>query len=42
MAVADGYYLMLKPLSPGVHTLHFVGTIPGFSLDITYHLRIDD
>ena len=42
VAVADGYYLMLKPLSPGAHTLHFVGTIPGFSLDITYHLRIDD
>ncbi len=27
---ADGYYLMLTPLTPGKHTLHFTGTIPGF------------
>ena len=40
IAVADGYYLMLKPLSAGEHVLHFTGSIPGFSLDITYHLTV--
>ena len=29
-AVADGVYLMLSPLSPGKHTIHFVGVVgPG-------------
>ena len=26
---ADGFYLMLTPLTPGTHTIHFTGTIPG-------------
>jgi hypothetical protein len=34
--VDDGYYLMLAPLSPGAHTLHFVGG--GF--DVTYYLTV--
>ena len=25
-AVGDGYFLMLKPLSPGTHTIHYSGT----------------
>jgi hypothetical protein len=38
--VADGYWLMLAPLSAGKHTVHFSGSQPGFSLDITYHLTV--
>jgi hypothetical protein len=42
--VADGYWLMLKPLSPGEHTLHFGGAMDffgtPFSLDVTYHLTV--
>jgi hypothetical protein len=41
-AVADGFYLMLTPLSPGQHTINFGGTTPGFSLNITYHLTVTE
>lgn len=34
--VDDGYYLMLEPLSPGTHTLHFQAG----SQNVTYHLTI--
>jgi hypothetical protein len=42
--VADGFYLMLAPLSLGVHTIQFGGTL-GSPLDtplseITYHLSV--
>ena len=50
-SVADGYWLMLNPLVPGSHTIHFTGgltlsTAKGdpfdfdFRLDITYHLTV--
>jgi hypothetical protein len=40
-AVGDGYYLMVTPLSPGPHTIHFSGEFSGiFALDITYHLTV--
>jgi hypothetical protein len=41
-AVADGYMLVLPPLSVGTHELRFGGTFPafGFTLDITYHLTV--
>jgi hypothetical protein len=41
-SVADGYYLLLRPLSAGAHTLHVHGAIPafGFTLDVTYHLQV--
>jgi hypothetical protein len=43
-AVSDGYFVMLAPLSPGRHTIHFQGAfvLPGFSftLDITYHIKV--
>lgn len=39
-AVADGFYLMLAPLSVGEHTIKFTGSVPGFTLDITYNLTI--
>jgi hypothetical protein len=52
-AVDDGYYVMLRPLPVGEHTLHFGGASPGCtyaptgshvapsSVDITYHLTVD-
>lgn len=41
--VDDGYYVMLEPLKPGFHTLHFSATLTdsGFSLDVTYHLTVE-
>lgn len=41
-AVDDGVYVMLKPLAPGSHLLHFTGSFPAFnfSFDITYHLKV--
>jgi hypothetical protein len=29
-AAANGYFLILSPLSPGRHTLHFGGELAGF------------
>ncbi len=41
-AVDDGVYVMLKPLPPGPHLLHFTGSFPAFnfSFDITYQLKV--
>jgi hypothetical protein len=43
-AVADGFYLLLPPLRPGVHKITFggAGTFGGgpFAQDITYHLVV--
>ncbi len=48
-AVGDGFYLLLKPLNPGRHTIHFGGTSEttdgdgnpaAFRLDITYHITV--
>jgi hypothetical protein len=39
-AVADGYYLMLRPLSAGQHTIRFGGTNFGSSLDVTYNVTV--
>ncbi len=42
ISIADGYWVMLDPLPPGPHTIHFtsaVSSIP-FSLDVTYHLTV--
>jgi hypothetical protein len=38
----QGYYLFVRPLSPGTHTIQWIasGCVPGFSQDITYHLVI--
>src|SRR5262245_48298847 len=40
LAVVDGYWLFLEPLSPGEHTLHFRAASPAFSIEVTYHLTI--
>lgn len=50
-AVADGYYLMVAPLSAGPHTIHYSGAYhfaiaegdpfdADFGLDMTYHLAV--
>ena len=38
-AVADGVYLMLAPLSSGVHVIHWQGH-GAFDQDITYTLHV--
>jgi hypothetical protein len=45
--IDDGFYVMLKPLSVGEHTLHIIGARQGcpfspdpFSLDVTYKLTV--
>src|SRR6266571_2683215 len=46
--VDDGFYVLLRPLSVGAHTLHIVGASDGcpitgggpFGVDVTYHLTI--
>jgi hypothetical protein len=40
--VADGYWLMLAPLSNGQHTIHFTASQGSFdfSLEVTYHITI--
>ena len=44
-AVSDGYWLMLKPLSPGNHVIRFEGAFvsgpgAGFSQNVTYNLTV--
>jgi len=39
-AVADGYWIMLKPLSPGSHSLHFTGGFPNFGVGVNYTLTV--
>lgn len=40
-SVDDGYWLMLTPLTPGKHTIHFTAANPsGWKLDVTYHLTV--
>jgi hypothetical protein len=44
--VADGYYVMLKPLSQGSHTVQFEGAFVSdgtvlFGLDVTYNLTVE-
>ena len=40
-AISDGYWMMLKPLSPGAHTVRFTADNGfGFNLDVTYNLQV--
>jgi hypothetical protein len=39
-SVDVGYYLMVEPLAPGEHTIHFAGALPGFSVDVTYAITV--
>lgn len=38
--VSDGYWVMLAPLSPGEHTVHFRGGIGSWTLEVTYDLVV--
>jgi hypothetical protein len=40
-AAANGYYVMLRPLAPGRHTLNFGGALPGVLQAVTYTLQIE-
>ena len=42
-AVAGGYYIMLKPLSKGTHTVHYHSEIPiwGAQQDATYNITVE-
>lgn len=47
-AIGDGFYVMLKPLPPGPHTIHFSGTVPNdpqnpdddFVISMTYNITV--
>ena len=43
-SVGDGYYVLIKPLGEGHHTLHYAGALlpdPASAfLDVTYHLNV--
>ncbi len=45
-AFSDGWWIMLTPLTPGPHTIHFSGhlNVPDwgvdFTTDVTYHLTV--
>ncbi len=41
-AASDGYWLMLQPLSPGIHTINFGGTSEDgtFAIDISYTINV--
>ncbi len=46
-AVADGYWIGLKPLPAGEHTIVFQAIVgdplaPDFDLKLTYHLTVKD
>jgi hypothetical protein len=43
--IDDGYYMMLKPLPAGDHTIHFSADSPffgGFSVDMTYYITVTE
>ena len=42
IAVSDGFWVALKPLGVGQHTIHFGGSAPdlNFKVDVTYHITI--
>jgi hypothetical protein len=40
-SAANGYYVMLRPLSPGKHTLNFGGALPGTLQAVTYTLYVE-
>lgn len=40
-SAGNGYYVMLRPLSRGTHTLNFGGILPGMSQAVTYTLIVE-
>ncbi|WP_152038195.1 hypothetical protein [Paraburkholderia hospita] len=41
-AVSDGYWLMIKPLSVGTHTIHVEGAVTGFEEKVTYKITVGE
>jgi len=41
-AMADGFWLMLKPMSSGEHTIHITGSLDllGLDVDVLYHITV--
>ena len=40
-AVGDGVYVMLRPMSPGLHVLHFAAAFNfNFAFDVTYYITV--
>jgi hypothetical protein len=42
LSVGDGVYVMVRPLTPGQHTIHFAGAVDAFNftVDVTYHIQV--
>jgi hypothetical protein len=40
-AAADGFWIILNPLSEGQHTVHFFGQVDGFTTETTYTLTVE-
>jgi hypothetical protein len=40
--LADGFYLMLRPLPPGPHIISFGGKFFGNAIDVTYDITVQD
>jgi hypothetical protein len=40
-SAANGYYVILQPLSPGRHVLNFGGRLPEMSQAVTYTLIVE-
>jgi len=38
--VSDGFWILLKPMAVGKHSIHFVGMDPNLQLDVTYNLTV--
>jgi hypothetical protein len=39
-SAANGYYVMLRPLSPGKHVINFGGVLPSLSQAVTYTVQV--
>jgi hypothetical protein len=40
--LADGFYLMLRPLSPGHHVISFGGTLLSVTFNVTYDITVEE
>ena len=40
-SAGNGFYVMLRPLSRGTHTLEFGGVLPSISQAVTYTLKVE-
>jgi hypothetical protein len=44
ICIADGFWIMLRPLPAGEHTIHFAGTLDviGLEVDVLYHITVGE